>query len=146
MLDSPFPNNAMTATPAVLHATTLGSSITCKDVDASIRWYRDVVGFAVVQTYEHEGKLVGASIAAGDIHVVLNQDNGQLGWDRIKGQGLSLQLNVATAADVDAAAARITAAGGTLISEPSDRPWGARMFQVKDPDGFKLGVSTPLKG
>ena len=145
-LHSPLPNKAMTASTAVLHATTLGGSITCKDVDASIRWYRDIVGFAVVQTYEHEGKLVGASIAAGDIHLVLNQDNGQLGWDRIKGQGLSLQLGVATPADVDAAAARIKAAGGTLLSEPSDRPWGARMFQVKDPDGFKLGVSTPLKG
>jgi len=44
------------------------------------------------------------------------------------------------------AAARIKAAGGLLLSEPEDRPWGARMFQFKDPDGFKLGVSTPLKG
>jgi predicted enzyme related to lactoylglutathione lyase len=53
---------------------------------------------------------------------------------------------VVGAADVDAAAARIKAAGGTLLSEPADRPWGARMFQFKDPDGFKLGVSTPLAG
>jgi predicted enzyme related to lactoylglutathione lyase len=49
-------------------------------------------------------------------------------------------------ADVDAAAARIKAAGGTLLSEPADRPWGARMFQFNDLDGFKLGVSTPLVG
>jgi predicted enzyme related to lactoylglutathione lyase len=48
--------------------------------------------------------------------------------------------------DVDAAAVRIKAAGGTLLSEPADQPWGARMFQFKDPDGFKLGVSTPLAG
>jgi uncharacterized glyoxalase superfamily protein PhnB len=47
---------------------------------------------------------------------------------------------------VDAAAARIKAAGGALLNEPADRPWGARMFQVKDLDGFKLGVSTPLTG
>ena len=32
------------------------------------------------------------------------------------------------------------------LDEPADRPWGARMFQFKDPDGFKLGVSTPLAG
>jgi len=51
---------------------------------------------------------------------------------------------VAGAADVDAAAARITAAGGALLSEPADREWGVRMFQFKDLDGFKLGVSTPL--
>jgi predicted enzyme related to lactoylglutathione lyase len=62
----------------------------------------------------------------------------------VKGQGFYLQINVAGPADVDAAAARITGAGGTLLDQPTDRPWGARMFEFKDPDGFKLGVSTPL--
>lgn len=136
----------MTDTAAVLKATTLGCSITCKDVEASIRWYRDAIGFAVGQTFERDGKVAGAVISAGDIHIVLNQDDGQLGWDRIKGQGFYLQINVPSYADVDSAAARIKAAGGTLLSEPADRPWGARMFQFKDLDGFKLGVSTPLKG
>ncbi len=136
----------MTTSTAVINATTLGCSITCKDVEASIRWYRDVLGFGVEQTFEYEGKVVGAVISAGDCRFVLNQDDGKLGWDRIKGQGFFLQINVAGVADVDAAAARIKAAGGTLLDEPSDRPWGARMFQFKDPDGFKLGVSTRLAG
>jgi uncharacterized glyoxalase superfamily protein PhnB len=135
----------MTNTAAVLNATNLGCSITCKDVEASIRFYTEVLGFAMVQTYERDGKVAGASISAGDIRIVLNQDDGKLGWDRIKGQGFFLQLNVAALADVDAAAARITAAGGTLLNEPADRPWGVRMFQFKDLDGFKLGVSSPLK-
>jgi uncharacterized glyoxalase superfamily protein PhnB len=136
----------MTSTAAVLDATTLGCSITCKELEASIRFYHEVLGFAVVQKYERDGKVVGASISAGDIRIVLNQDDGKLGWDRVKGQGFYLQINVAAGADVDAAAARITAAGGTLLNEPADRPWGVRMFQFKDLDGFKLGVSTPLKG
>ena len=135
----------MTATGTVINATTLGCSITCKDVAASIRWYTEVLGFAVAQSFERDGKVAGAIIHAGDIRIVLNQDDGQLGWDRIKGQGFYLQVNVAAAADVDAAAGRIKAAGGTLLNEPEDRPWGARMFQFRDPDGFKLGVSTPLK-
>ena len=136
----------MTDTAAGFNATTLGCSITCKEVETSIRFYREVLGFAVDMTFEHEGKFAGAVISAGDIRIVLNQDDGKLGWDRIKGQGFYLQINVAGPADVDAAAARIKAAGGTLLSEPEDRPWGARMFQFKDPDGFKLGVSTPLAG
>jgi uncharacterized glyoxalase superfamily protein PhnB len=135
----------MTNAAAVLNATTLGCSITCKDLNASIRFYQEAVGFGVAQTYEFEGKIAGAIISAGDIRIVLNQDDGKLGWDRIKGQGFYLQINVAAAGDVDAAAARIKAAGGTLLNEPADRPWGARMFQFKDLDGFKLGVSTPLK-
>jgi len=135
----------MTTTTAALNATTLGCSITCKNIEASVRWYREALGFKVDQTWEAEGKLAGAIISAGDIRIVLNQDDGKLGWDRIKGQGFYLQLNVVTGADVDAAAARIKAAGGKLIDEPADRDWGARMFQFKDPDGFKLGVSTPLQ-
>jgi lactoylglutathione lyase len=124
----------------------LGCSITCKDLEASIRFYRDAIGFAVAQRFENQGKAVAAVVAAGHCHIVLNQDDGKLGWDRIKGQGFYLQINVTGAADVDAAATRIKAAGGTLLSEPADRPWGARMFQFNDLDGFKLGVSTPLAG
>ena len=136
----------MSNATAVINATNLGSSITCKDLQASIRFYRDAIGFAVAQTFEREGQVVAAVVAAGDCRIVLNQDDGKLGWDRIKGQGFYLQINVAGAVDVDAAAVRIKAAGGTLLSEPADQPWGARMFQFKDPDGFKLGVSTPLAG
>ena len=135
----------MTNTTAVLNATSLGGSITCKDLDASIGWYRDVLGFLPVQTFEREGKVATAVITSGDIRLVLNQDDGKLGWDRTKGQGFTLQMNVASAADVDAAAARIKAAGGALIDEPADRPWGVRMFQFKDMDGFKMSISTPLK-
>lgn len=136
----------MTDTNAAINATTLGGSLTCKDLEASIRFYRDAIGFAVAQTYESDGKVVAAVVAAGDCRLVLNQDDGKLGWDRIKGQGFYLQINVAGPADVDAAAARIKAAGGALIDEPADRPWGVRMFQFRDLDGFKLGVSTPLAG
>lgn len=136
----------MTNAAPAINATNLGCSITCKDLDASIRFYRDGIGFSVLNTYENEGKVVAAVVGAGDCRLVLNQDDGKLGWDRIKGQGFYLQVNVAGLADVDAAAARITAAGGKLLSEPADRPWGVRMFQFNDLDGFKLGVSTPLAG
>lgn len=129
---------------SALNATNLGCSLTCKDIAASIRWYEQALGFAVAMRFENQGKLAGAVIVDGNIQIVLNQDDGALGWDRIKGQGFYLQINVAAPADVDAAAARIKAAGGTLIDEPADRYWGVRMFQFRDLDGFKLGVSTPL--
>ena len=136
----------MTDTTAAINATNLGCSITCKDLNASLDFYRDAIGFTVARSFEHEGRVVAAVVTSGNIGIVLNQDDGKLGWDRTKGQGFYLQMNVAAAADVDNAAVRIKAAGGTLIDEPADRPWGARMFQFKDPDGFKLGVSTPLAG
>jgi uncharacterized glyoxalase superfamily protein PhnB len=136
----------MSASTAAIRATTLGCSLTCKDLETSTRFYRDAIGFTVAQTFERDGKVATAVMTAGDCRIVLNQDDGKLGWDRIKGQGFYLQINVAAAADVDAAAARIQAAGGTLLGEPADREWGVRMFVFKDLDGFKLGVSTPLAG
>lgn len=136
----------MTETNAVIQATHLSCSLTCKDLEASIRFYREAIGFGVAATYETEGKVTTAVVVAGNCQIVLNQDNGKLGWDRIKGQGFYLQINVPSAADVDAAAVRIAAAGGTLTDQPADRPWGVRMFQFKDIDGFKFGISTPLAG
>ncbi len=136
----------MTDTIVTINATNLGCSLTCKNLETAIGFYRDAIGFAVLQTYEHEGKVVVAVMGAGDCRIVLNQDDGKLGWDRVKGQGFFLQINVAATADVDAAAERVRSAGGTLIDEPADRPWGVRMFHFRDVDGFKMGVSTPLAG
>ena len=31
---------------------------------------------------------------------------------------------------------------GTLVSEPTDMPWGARVFRVQDPDGYRLAISS----
>ena len=92
----------MTETSASINATNLGCSITCKDLAASIRFYRDAIGFGVAQTFENEGKVAGAVVAAGDCRIVLNQDDGKLGWDRIKGQGFYLQINVAGAFKAEA--------------------------------------------
>jgi hypothetical protein len=47
----------MADTTAAINATTLGGSLTCKDLEASIRFYRDAIGFAVAQTYENNGKV-----------------------------------------------------------------------------------------
>jgi uncharacterized glyoxalase superfamily protein PhnB len=136
----------MSNATATINATNLGCSLTCKELDESIRFYRDAIGFSLVHSYEREGKTVGAVLVAGDCRLILNQDDGKLGWDRIKGQGFYLQINVPTPADVDATAERIKSTGAALLNEPADRPWGARMFQFTDPDGFKLGVSCSLAG
>ena len=81
----------MSQNDAVLNATAMGCSLTCKDLAASLQFYHKVVGFAIAQQYERDGQVVGAVVSAGDIRIVLNQDDGKLGWDRIKGQGFYLQ-------------------------------------------------------
>ncbi len=119
---------------------TLTASLTVKDLQKSLTWYRDVVGFTVDQNHEREGKLTAVSLKAGDVRLLIVQDDGARGWDRVKGEGFSLQI--ITDQNVDEIAKRIKDLGGTLESQPADTPWGARVFRVRDPDGFKLVISS----
>lgn len=131
---------AETSGQASFKALTLSASLTVKDIQRSLDWYHGVVGFSVDQKYEREGKLVAVSLKAGDVRILIGQDNGAKGWDRVKGEGFSLQFMVAES--VDEIANRIKTLGGTLESEPTDTPWGARVFRIQDPDGFRLVISS----
>lgn len=134
-----------TESPAAagLEATALSVSLTVKDLARSLEFYVGVLGFAEAERHEREGKLLAVSLKAGDVRILLNQDDGARGWDRPKGEGFSLQLT--TEQNVDEVAAGIKQRGGTLTLEPTDTPWGMRVFRVQDPDGYKLAISTPRR-
>jgi uncharacterized glyoxalase superfamily protein PhnB len=128
--------------PESFRARVITASLTVKDLRKSVAWYRDVVGFTVDREHERDGKLRSVAIVAGNVRLLLNQDDGAKGWDRTKGEGFSMQF--ITTQSVDELAARIKAAGGTLDSEPADMPWGVRMFRLRDPDGFGFAFSEEL--
>src|SRR5829696_4427167 len=88
--------------PESFRARALSMSLTVKDLKSSVAWYRDTVGFTVDQEYEREGKLRAVALKAGDIRILLNQDDGAKGWDRKKGEGFSFQFT--TTQDIDAVA------------------------------------------
>ena len=127
-----------------LTGRSLQASLTVKDLQKSVAWYTDVVGFTVDRRIERDGKLRSVAVSAGEVRILLNLDDGAKGWERVKGEGFSLNFN--TAQDVDQVARRITERGGTLETEPKDMPWGARIFRLRDPDGFRWTISAPLSG
>jgi predicted enzyme related to lactoylglutathione lyase len=128
------------AQPETLRARALVVSLTALDLQKSVAWYRDVVGLTVDQEYAFEGKVRAVSFKAGAVRLLINQDDGGRGWTRVKGEGFAFQFT--TAQNIDEVAARIKANGGTLATEPADMPWGARMFRLVDPDGFRFSIST----
>lgn len=137
--DSSVPSGApKRAEPESFRARSLMASLTVKDLPASLAWYTEVVGFTIEKRHEHEGKLMGVSLKAGDVQIVINQDDGAKGMDRVKGEGFSLYFS--TTQDVDEIARRIKDKGGKLLSEPADMPWGPRMFRIQDPDGFSFAI------
>jgi uncharacterized glyoxalase superfamily protein PhnB len=145
MIDNPPANDGprRRAQPESLRARALTASLTVKDLEKSLAWYQDALGFTLDQRHERGGKVVAASLKAGDVRLLLNQDDGAKGLDRVKGEGFSLQI--ITSQDVDQIAQRIRDRGTALASEPADMPWGARVFRVQDPDGFNLVISTERK-
>jgi len=116
---------------------------TVNDVEKSLAWYRDVLGFALKERWESDGKLLGVEVAAGDVTFMLGQDDWKKGRNRVKGEGV--RIFCMTDQDVDRLAERIKANGGTLTQEPQDQPWGMRDLAVEDPDGFKITIAADLK-
>lgn len=145
MIDNPPANDGprKRAQPESLRARSLSASLTVKDLEKSLAWYQEALGFTLDQRHERGGKLLAVSLKAGDIRLLLNQDDGAKGVDRPKGEGFSLQIT--TAQDIDQIAERVRKTGAALGTEPADMPWGVRVFRVQDPDGFKLVISSERK-
>ena len=134
---------ARRAEPAPFVASTLSASLTVRNLQKSLAWYQDVVGFTVDRKYERDGELRAVALKAGNVLLLIGQDDGAKGLERVKGGGLS--LTITTDQDVDAIAHRIKQLGGVLESEPADMPMGGRIFRLLDPDGFKFAISSAIR-
>ena len=119
---------------------TASPSFTVNDLDRSLAWYTDVLGFGVEETWKNpDGKVVGVSLKAGDVSFMIRQDDWAKGRDRTKGEGFRIFCE--TKKSVDDIAKKIEAKGGRLDSGPTDQPWGMRDITLTDPDGFKITIA-----
>ena len=126
-----------------LTLASVAASLTVDDLQKSLAWYRDVLGFTVRDRWEQDGTLMGVEMGAGPVVFMLGQDDWKKGRDRTKGEGFRLYCD--TTQDVDRIAERIKASGGLLAQEPRDESWGARALTVDDPDGFKITISKQTR-
>jgi lactoylglutathione lyase len=129
--------------PETLRMRSAAPGFTVDDIEKSLTWYRDVLGFHVKERMNHEGKLAGLEMMAGSVTFMLSQDDWKKGRDRAKGEGV--RIYCMTVQDVDALAKQIKARGGTLTQEPRDQPWGTRDFALVDPDGYKITIGADKK-
>src|SRR5438046_10743130 len=124
--------------PESLRLRSMAASFTVNDLDRSVAWYRDVLGFVVGERWEEEGMVRGIQMKAGSCDIKIGRDDFAKGRDRRQGDGF--RLGVAAVEDIIALAARVKAKGWTLDREPSETPWGDWAFALTDPDGFKITV------
>jgi uncharacterized glyoxalase superfamily protein PhnB len=126
--------------PESLRLRSAGPSFTVNDIQQSLAFYRDVLGFTPKERWEQDGVLLGIEMVAGSVSFWLGQDDWKKGRDREKGLGFRMYCE--TSQDVDGIARRIRDAGVTLLEEPKDEPWGGRAFALADPDGFKITIAS----
>lgn len=123
--------------PESLRLRSISPTFSVNDVERSLAWYRDGLGFFVAQRWEDGGRLKGVMLKAGACEFGLSQDDFSKGRERVKGLGFRIWCK--TTQDVDAIAARLRDFGGTIAEEPGNH-WDAYGFTAQDPDGFKITI------
>jgi uncharacterized glyoxalase superfamily protein PhnB len=129
----------MATTQETLQIKSIVPNFTVDDLQKSITFYEGL-GFAVDERWEDNGTLLGVMLRAGNSRIGLSQDDWKKGRDRKKGVGM--RVFIATTQNVDEIAARAKRAGIKLDAEPYDTEWKSRAFEVTDPSGFLLTIST----
>jgi catechol 2,3-dioxygenase-like lactoylglutathione lyase family enzyme len=119
------------------------------DMPASVAFYRDVLGFEVVETSQREGdQFDWGLLRLGDAEVMLNtayeRDDRPAAPDpaRISAHGdTTLYFGCP---DVDAAYRHLKALG-INVDEPKIAPYGMKQLHVTDPDGYLLCFQWPAE-
>jgi uncharacterized glyoxalase superfamily protein PhnB len=91
-------------------------------------WLTDVLGFReVVRATLPDGWVGHVEVERDGFIILLGRRT-----DRLAGTSSLTQVYVE---DVGTACDRATSAGGSILDEPVDRPWGVRQAVVADPEG-----------
>ena len=129
----------MATTQEALQVSTIVPILTVDELQKSIKFY-EAFGFVVDERWEDNGTLLGVMMRAGKQELGLNQDDWKKGRDRKKGVGMRVFMS--TTQNVDEIAKRAKTAGISLTSDPHDTEWKSRAFEVTDPSGFLLTISS----
>lgn len=124
---------------AAPNAATLSITLTVNDLQKSLQFYTEGLGFEVHERHEAEGVLRFVMLESGAVHLGIGQDDFAKGRDRVK--GVAMRLWITTSEDLNSMANRAKSAGIVLDHEPEALPWGAMAFAVTDPDGFKITIA-----
>lgn len=113
--------------------------LTTDRLDRLVDFYRSA--FGAEQTYSFPG-------ADGtDAYVALTIGGVHLGIGRadVTARGTERMALWFSVDDVDESFRQAIAAGATVESEPTQMPWGERVAQVRDPDGFLVNLGAEAR-
>ena len=101
-----------------------------EELDRSLQFYRDGLGLRVAEVAPAGGQRL-ASVEAGELELILAQTGAA---EQPRGLGIRLYV---IAHDVDHYAAALRSRG-LSPSALSEEPWGGRVAEIRDPDGYVI--------
>ncbi|MGD9715059.1 MAG: VOC family protein [Thermomicrobiales bacterium] len=121
--------------------------ITVADVPATIGFYEQAFGFQrrFVSDDGDYGELDTGAVTLSFASESLTGTNLAGGFQAHRPEELPFGYEIALAtSDVPGAIARAIDAGGSLVAEPKQKPWGQLVGYVRDPNGVLIEVCTPM--
>ena len=129
--------------------TIYSSFLPHSDPDASLAFYRDVLGFEIRNDVGYQGMrwiTVGPAAQPGT-SIVLYPPNASPGVTEDERRTIAEMMAKGTYAtmllatpNLDAAFERVQASGAEVVEEPTEQPYGVRDCAVRDPAGNLLRI------
>jgi catechol 2,3-dioxygenase-like lactoylglutathione lyase family enzyme len=112
------------------------SMIYVKDVERGLGFYRDLLGFKMIEDFRYEGKSVYARLRApgGDGTIALHHAGPDVS---IASDGVRLYFEVR---DLDDFCRKLQKKGFYITQLPRMMPWGWRHAYLNDPDGHEISL------
>ena len=107
-----------------------------KDVERGVRFYRDLMGFKLIEDFRYEGTSVYARLRApgGDGTIALHQAGPDVS---VSSDGVRLYFEVR---DLDDFCRKLQQKGFFITQLPRMMPWGWRHAYLNDPDGHEISL------
>ena len=130
------PTTATVAAPSDGKLTFNHAMIYCKDVERGVRFYRDLMGFKLIEDFRYEGTAVYARLHApgGDGTIALHQAGPGAS---LASEGVRLYFEVR---DLDEFCRKLIQKGFYITQMPRMMPWGWRHAYLNDPDGHEISL------
>lgn len=107
--------------------------LTTAELEPLLGFYRDVLGAEVHYQFPAAGAPVYVGLRFGRSSFGIGHDPGLKVVSGVVPISLWLYVD-----DCDAAVEAVRSAGGRIVEEPADQPWGERVARAEDPDGNQL--------
>lgn len=108
-----------------------------RDVQASLRFYADKLGFRVLEAFDYHGTTVYARLLPPKGQTTLALHLPEHGQTNLASSGVRLYFEVK---DLDAACQELEKAGVKFLGPPQQMPWGWKHAYLLDPDGHEISL------